>query len=210
MSEIVPFHGVSLATGGRPNIRAIIKHFTQPFEATKPFLDVIEVVKINYTPVVQRCRNRRPGAAIAIRKAVAGRLDAIEDARDRLGVAMLAPDEENVRQILGAMMLVFHAPPTPTSGFFIDALVMELQEPEVGQPFCLPAIAAAARELWQTLPAPPSIAEFLPCVKKHQQRIEAVLRQLGSILEAADWADDLIKPEKAPVRNEDDPDHIPF
>jgi hypothetical protein len=56
---------------------------------------------------------------------------------------MLAPDEEDVRQILGAMMMAFHAQPTQTSGFFIDTLVMELREPEAGQPFSLPAIAAA-------------------------------------------------------------------
>jgi hypothetical protein len=116
----------------------------------------------------------------------------------------------HVRQILGAMMMAFHAQPTQTSGFFIDTLVMELLEPEVDQPFSLPAIAATARELWQTLPAPPSIAEFLPCVKKHQKRIEAVFKQLGDILEAADWAEDQIKPEKPPVWDEDDPDFIPF
>jgi hypothetical protein len=212
MNEVVSFHGnaAALTTGGRLNIRAIVKHFTQPFEATGPFSDVIEVLKINYTPEVQHCRNRGPGAAIAIRKAIAGRLDAISDARDRLSVAMLAPDEEDVRQILAAMLLAFHAQPATTSGFFIDVMVLELREPETGQPFSLPAVAAAARELWQTLIAPPSIAEFLPCVRKHQQRIEAVLRQLGNILEAADWADDLIKPGKPPLWDEDDPDFIPF
>lgn len=192
MSELVSFHGnaATLATGGRPNIRAIVTHFTQPFKETQPFLDVIEVVRINYTPAVQRCRNRRPGAAIAIRKAVAGRLDAISDLRDRLSVAMLAPDEEDVRVILAAMMLAFNEQPATTSGFFIDVMVLELREPENDDPFCLPAIAAAAREMWRTLPAPPSVAQFLPCVRKHQLRIETVLKQLGDLIDAADWAED--------------------
>jgi hypothetical protein len=195
MNEVVSFHGnaAALTIGGRPNIRAIVKHFTQPFEATGPFSDVIEVLKINYAPEVQHCRNRGPGAAIAIRKAIAGRLDAISDARDRLSVAMLAPDEEDVRQILAAMMLAFHAQPATASGFFIDVMVLELREPETGQPFSLSAIAAAAQEMWRTLPALPSIAEFLPCVRKHQLRIGAVFKQLGDLLEAAEWAEDLIR-----------------
>src|SRR5271169_1768131 len=87
MNEIVPFHGVSLATaGGRPNIRAMVKHFMQPYSAAEPFADLIQALKHNYTPEIRRCRNRRPGAAIAIHKAVAGRIDAVSDARDRLSV----------------------------------------------------------------------------------------------------------------------------
>jgi hypothetical protein len=210
MNEIVPFHGnaVTLATDGRLDVRAMMQHFTAPYRAAAPFHDVIQTIKLNSTPEIRRCKNRRPGAAIAIRKAVAGHIDAVVRARDRLSVVMLAPDEPEVRLIIGTMFAAFHAPPTPTSEYFIDTLVMELMEPEAGQPFCLPAIAAAAREMWQTLPAPPSIADFVPCVEKHQNRIESVLRQLGYTLEAAEWADDLIKPEK--VWDEDDPDFIPF
>ena len=192
MNEVVPFHGnaAALTTGGRPNIRAIAKHFTQPFKETRPFLDLIKVIKINFTPEVQHCRNRGPGAAIAIRKAVAGRLDAISDARDRLSVALLVPDEDDVRLVLAAMMLAFHAQPTPSSGFFMDTLVMELREPEAGRPFCLPAIAAAAREAWQNLQAPPSIAAFLTYVRKHQARIEVVRGEICGVIDAADWADE--------------------
>jgi hypothetical protein len=210
MNEIVPFHSVTLATAGcRPDIRAMMQHFTAPYRAAVPFQDLIETVKRNSTPS-RRSKNQRLSAAIAIHNAVAGHVDAVSKARDALGIAMLAPDEADVRQILGAMMLVFHAPPTETASFFVDALVMELREPEVDRPYSLPAIAAAARELWRTLPSPPSIADFLPCVKKHQTRIEAVFQQLVDILEAADWAEDQIKPEKPPVWNEDDPDFIPF
>ena len=206
---IVPFHGVSLATaGGRPDIRAMFKHFMEPYGAAESFADLIEIVRKNSTPT-RRSKNQGPSAAIAINRAVAGRIDAVSNARDHLGVVMLAPDEADIRQILGAMLMAFPIPPTETSGFFIDALTMELMEPDVDQPYSLPAIAAAAREMWQTLPSPPAIAEFLPCVKKHQKRIEAVFKQLGDILDAADWADDLIKPEK-PVWDEDDPNHIPF
>lgn len=210
MNAIAPFHGVTIATAGRPDIRAMFRHYLAPYSVAEPFEDLIETVRKNSTPEIRRCKNRRPGAAIAIHRAVAGHIDAVSKARDALGIAMLAPDEADVRQILGAMMLVFHAPPTQTAGYFIDTLVLELREPDVGYPFCLPAIAAAAREMWQTLPSPPAIADFLPCVKKHQKRIEAVFKQLGDILEAADWAEDHVKPNKPPVQYEDDPNHIPF
>jgi hypothetical protein len=208
MNAMTPFHGTALAAAGRLDIRAMTRHYLAPFEAAVPFEDLIQTVKRNST-TARRSKNQSASAAIAIHRAVAGHIDAVSKARDALGVAMLAPDEEDVRQILGAMMLVFHAQPTPTSGFFVDALVLELREPDAGYPFSLPAIAAAARELWQTLLSPPSIAEFLPCVKKHQQRIEAVFKQLGDILEAADWAEDQIGSKK-PVWDEDDRDFIPF
>jgi hypothetical protein len=197
MNELVSFHGVSLATAGRLDVRAMVKHFAQPFEATGPFLDLIEVLKRNYTLEIRRCRNRRRPAAVAIHKAVAGRIDAVSDARDRLSVIKLAPDEPDVRALIGAMMMTFPAPPTEISSFFVDALVMELREPDAGDPFSLPAIAAAAREMWQTLPSPPSISQFLASVKKHQGRLEVVFHQLCDIVEASHWADDLIEPDKA-------------
>jgi hypothetical protein len=168
MSEIVPFHGTAVATAGRPDIRAMFKHYMAPDSAAEPFEDMIETVRKNSTPA-RRSNNQRPSAAIAIRNAVAGHTGAVRKAVEYLSVAMLAPNEEDVRGILGAMMVVFHTQPTQTSGHFIDALVMELCEPEGCWPFSLPAIASAARELWQTLPSPPAIADFLPCVKKHQK-----------------------------------------
>jgi hypothetical protein len=188
MSEIVPFHGTAIANG-RPDIRAMLKHYAAPYSAAEPFQDLIETVRKNSTPA-RRSNNQRPSAAIAIHKAVAGRIDAVSDARDRLSVAMLAPDEEDVRGIIGATMLAFHAPPTETSSFFVDALVMELREPDVGRPFCLPAIAAAAREMWQTLPAPPAISQFLASVRKHQARLDVVFKQLCDVIEASEWADE--------------------
>jgi hypothetical protein len=122
MNEIVPFHGVSLATAGRrPDIRALVKHLTAPYSAAEPFEDLIETVRKNSTPA-RRSNNQRPSAAIAIRNAVAGHTGAVRKAVEYLSVVMLAPDEEDVRQILGAMMMAFHAQPTQTSGFFIDTL----------------------------------------------------------------------------------------
>jgi hypothetical protein len=189
-TEIVPFHsGVKLATSdGRLDIRAMFRHFMAPFSAAVPFEDLIEVVKENSTADVRRCRNRRPGAAIAIHRAVTNHADAVREAMDHLSVAMTAPNEENIRGIVGAMMMVFpNAQPTESSGYLIDMLVLELREPEVGYPFCLPAIAAAARESWTTLASPPSIAEFVARARKHESRIEAVMHELGDVLEAYYW-----------------------
>ena len=51
MNEIVPFHGVSLATAGRrPDIRVMVKHYASPYAAAEPFADLIETVRKNSTP----------------------------------------------------------------------------------------------------------------------------------------------------------------
>jgi hypothetical protein len=47
------------------------------------------------------------------------------------------------------------------------------------------------------LHSPPSIAAFLVAARKHQQRLDDVFKQLGDVIEASDWADDLIEPELA-------------
>jgi hypothetical protein len=123
MNEIVPFHGTAVVTGGRPNIRALIKHYLAPYSAAEPFRDLIKAVRKNST------------AAGAIRKAAAGRIQAVTDARDRMSVATLAPDEEDVRAVIAAMLMTFPTPPTETSSFFIDALVLELREPDDGEAY---------------------------------------------------------------------------
>jgi hypothetical protein len=207
MSHVVPFHGLAAVTSGRLDIRAVIKHCTAPYSAAEPFADLIEVVRKNSTTARRSC-NQRPSAAIEIHNAVAGHIEAVSDARDHLSVVRLAPDEENVRAVIGAMLMVFPTPPTETAGYFVDTLVMELREPEADEPYSLPAIAAAAREMWRTLASPPSIAEFLVAARKHQQRLDVVFQQLCDIVEAVDWAEDTIKPEK-PVWDEDDPNFIP-
>jgi hypothetical protein len=152
MNQIVAFHGNAgaLAAGGRLDVRAMVRHYLAPFEAAVPFEDVIDVVRRNSTPR-RRSRNEAPSAAIAIRKVVSTHVKAsIRKAQHYLGIAMLPPDEPDVRQVIGVMFRAFHAEPTPTSEYFIDAPVMELMEPDVGRPFALPAIVAAAREMWQT------------------------------------------------------------
>jgi hypothetical protein len=210
MNQIVPFHGnaVALATGGRLNVAAMVKHYLAPFESAVPFEAVIEAVKRNSTPGRRR-KNEAPSAAIAIRKVVSTHVKAsIRKAQHYLGIAMLAPDEADVRQIIGVMFGAFHAEPTPASEFFVDMLVMELMQPVVGDRFCLPAIAAAARECWQTLASPPAISEFLALARKRQARLDAVFKQLGDVLEASSWADDLIEPDR-PV-DESDEDYIPI
>jgi hypothetical protein len=71
MNEIVPFHGVNLVTAGRPDIRALTRHYLAPFQAAVPFEDLIETVRKNSTPA-RRSNNQRPSAAIEIHNAVAG------------------------------------------------------------------------------------------------------------------------------------------
>src|ERR1700730_16041928 len=100
MNAMTPFHGTAIATAGRPDIRALVKHYAAPFQAAVPFEDLIETVRKNSTPA-RRSKNQRPSAAIEIRNAVAGHTGAVRKAVEYLGVVMLAPDEEDVRQILG-------------------------------------------------------------------------------------------------------------
>jgi hypothetical protein len=208
MTALIPFHGnaVALATDGRFNVAATVKHYLAPFESAVPFADVIERVKRHSAPR-RRSKNEAPSAAIAIRRATATHVKAIRKAQHYLGIAMLAPNEEDVRQILGLMFGAFHTQPTATSELLVDMLVMELMVDDLDRPFCSPAIMAAAREVWSTLSTPPSIADVLKATKAHQRRIEAVFKELGDTLEASQWADELIEPDK-PV-DEDDDDHIP-
>ena len=96
-------------------------------------------------------------------------------------------------------------------------------EPEGGEAYALPAIAAAARECWQTLASPPAISTFLGIVRQHQRRLDGIFQSLCDIISAAEWAEaesvkkPVVKPVKPPpvrpqldVWDEDDPDFIPF
>jgi hypothetical protein len=102
------------------------------------------------------------------------------------------------------MLMAFpNATPTEASSYYVDMLVTELIEPDdAGDPPCLPALAAAARECWQTLPAPPSIAEFMKAARNHQGRIENVFRDLCDVLEASNWAEDVIEASSKRQRSE--------
>lgn len=210
MNAMVPFrdNAIALATDGL-NVRALMKHCLSPFETAVPFEALIETIRRNSTPA-RRSRNQRQSAAIEIRKAVSGHVKAIRKAQHDLGVAMRQPEEICVRQVLGVMFGLFNAEPTATSEHFVDALTMELVEPDAGPAYSLPAIAAAAREMWQTEPKPPAISTFLVAVKKHQRRIDDVFQQLDDAIEASLWADDVVEPDKPVVWDEGDPDFIPF
>jgi hypothetical protein len=194
MNELVPFHA-AFATTGQINVRAMMRHYAEPFSAAEPFRDLIKAIERNSTPA-RRSKNQAPSAALEIHKAAAGHVDAVLKAVEYLSVARMAPDEGDIRQIVAAMMMAFHAQPTPNSEILIDVLVAEWQEPDVGDPFSSPAVASAAREMWQELPSPPSISQFMASVRKHQARLDDVFQQLCGILEAAEWAEDNIKPEK--------------
>jgi hypothetical protein len=156
-----------------------------------------------------RCGQRSNAGALGeIRRATDGHVKAIRKAQHDLGIAMLPPNEEDVRQILGLMFGAYHTQPTATSELLIDMLVMELTADDLDRPFCSPAIMAAAREMWSTLSTPPSIADVLKATKTHQRRIEAAFKELGDTLEALQWADDIVEPDK-PV-DESDEDYIPI
>jgi hypothetical protein len=205
MNELVPIHGgTAITTAGSADIRAIVRHFMEPFRAAEQFADIVEIVRKNSTPA-RRSKNQRPSAAIAIHNAVAGRIDAVTNAIDRLSVVMLAPDETDIREVLAVMFASFPAAQlTPTSSHFIDLLVMELRV----DAYCLASIAAACRECWRTMPSVPPISTFLETAEKHQDQLRGVMQRLGDIVDAADWAEDQIEPDK-PV-DEDEDDYIPI
>ena len=90
----------------------------EPYGVAVPFDDLTEVLKINYTPEVGagigdqalRSPSARPSLAV---------IGAVSDARDRLSVIRLAPDRQDVRALIGAMMTVRRQ--AETSSFFVDA-----------------------------------------------------------------------------------------
>jgi hypothetical protein len=207
MNELATFHGnaAALVTGGGPNIRAMVKHFMEPYSAAEPFADVVEIVRKNSTPA-RRSNNEGRSAAVAIRNAVAGNLDAVVKARDHLSVVMLPADEENIRAVIAAMMMAFPVQPNETSSHLIDVLTMEILEDGPS----LAAIAATARQMWRTLPSPPAISTFLEAAEKHQAKLREVRKQLCDVLEASMWSDDLLEPDKPFVWDEADDDYIPI
>jgi hypothetical protein len=103
MNQIVPFHGTAVATAGRLDVRAMMKHYTAPYSAAVPFQDLIETVRRNSTPA-RRSRNQRPSAAIEIHNAVAGHIDAVSKAVESLSVVLLVPDEADVRKGCGTRL----------------------------------------------------------------------------------------------------------
>jgi hypothetical protein len=188
MSDITTHGGGAVGAVGRFDVRGAMRHYLAPFKAAEPWRDTYDIVdRCRYT--TQRDTNdalialhpsRSPKErglaikeALAIREAVRPHLEAINEAHDALDEAMAPAPEEIIRATLGAMLSILRAKPTEGAQLYVDGLVWELIEPDSGNPFCAPAIAAAANEIRTTKTFPPSVAEFMTPVKKHQQRIEA-------------------------------------
>jgi hypothetical protein len=107
------------------------------------------------------------------------------------------------------MLSVLRGKPTEGAELYVDALVWAVMEPDAGSPYCAPAIAAAAKEIWTTKTFPPSVPEFVESAKKHQRRIETVLAQLVFISESASSAHEVLEklaPEKLPKPCEFNPE----
>jgi hypothetical protein len=199
MTEIVPFHGnaVALAAAGRLDVRAMVKHHLVPFEAAEPFSDLTKVLKYNYTPEIRSCRNRKRPAAIHNQQG--GRCGSCGHgtavcSQGRAGREGRAPDPRR------------HARNIPC-GADLDVGVLRrhasdgVDGAEAGEPYALPAVASAAREMWRTAPTPPAISTFLTSVRTHQQQLDDVFQKLCDIIEASEWAEaeSVKKPVVKPV-----------
>jgi hypothetical protein len=170
-------HGGAVGAAGRLDVRALVRHYLAPFKAAEPFRDTIETIGRSKFATQRNTHGelialsswkteQQKGWAIkdalAISEAIAGRLHAVAEAGDALDEAMVPPPEVNIRAIVGAMLSIMRgSKPSEADVLFVDAVVMELMEPETGEPFCGPAIAAAAKELWTTETFRPSLPEFM-------------------------------------------------
>jgi hypothetical protein len=233
--EITSSSSGAVGAVGRFDVRAAMQQYLAPFKAAEPWHDTYNIVDrcrwatqratTGALTALAQWRSPKEKAlavkeALAVRKAVLPHLDALDDATFALGCAMEPAPEEIIRAILGAMLMVLRGKPNEGAEVYVDALVWELMEPENGQPFCAPAIAAAAKEIWSTSTFPPSLAEFMKPVKKHQQRIESVLGELEFITQSCRAAREVLQvlaPGKLPPRKvseptatDDDEDLIPF
>jgi hypothetical protein len=219
-SNVTTHHGGAVGAAGHFDVRAMMRHYLAPFKAAEPWRDMIETIGrsgfatqrcdgelIALSPVWNTPEKKRLAIkdALAIRQAVAGHLDAVWEAAEALDEAMEPPPEEIIRAILGAMLSVLRGKPNEGAELYIDALVWALTEPDSGEPFCAPAIAAAAKEIWTTKTFPPSVPEFMAPAKKHQMRIEAVWEELDFISVAYRSAREVLAtlaPEKLPKPRE--------
>lgn len=81
-----------------------------PYKAAEPYRDIIETVGRNSMSTRGSPSERRV-AALAVRKAVAGNEAAVLEGINGLNIAMMEPDKEQIRLILG-MLSVFRSKPT--------------------------------------------------------------------------------------------------
>jgi hypothetical protein len=224
-SNISAHHGGAVGAAGRLDVRAMMRHYLAPFKAAEPWRDTLETIGRSSFATQRNCHDKLIALsstwntpekkhwaikdALAIRDAVTD-LGAVWEAADALDEAMAPPPEEIIRAILGAMLSILRAKPTEGAEIYVDALVWELTDSDAG-PFCAPAIAAAAKEIWTTKTFPPSIPEFMKPAKQHQARIEAVRAQLTFISEAYCSADEVLitlAPEKLPKQREWSDDEV--
>lgn len=217
MSNDITNHGGggAVGTAGRLDVRAMMGHYLAPYKTADRWRDTLATID-RHMFGIQRDSNGglialhdrwtpkqkqwAIDSALAIRNAV-GPLQPVFDAADALDEALAPPPEEIIRAILGTMLSILRSKPTEGAALYIDALVWELIEPERGKPICAPAIAAAARETWNTQTFAPSVHEFLGRARKHQQRIETVRCQVTSIWKAKCDAIEVLRklaPEKLP------------
>jgi hypothetical protein len=212
-------NGGGVAVGARLDVRAMMSHYLAPFKATeawKPALAIAEQHKWGIDRDVHgelyalRANESYPGqkaAAVSDAMAIfeaARPVSAIAEAADAVLETMKPPSEPELRLLIGTMLDGFRAKPTEGAAVYIDAMVWMLSEPESGQPFCAPAIAAAIRQAWASQTFPPSVHEFLKLCSNQQERIEAVHQELEWLCGAASDAVEVLlelAPEKLPKRS---------
>ena len=215
----------------RDDVRGMFRHCLVPFKATQPWREAIDIVADNSIVTQKdghgeltalspswttRWKEQTIRSALAVREATLDIVEAVGDALEAIDAAMEPPAEEVVRKILSTMLKVLQAKPSEDAVVYVDFLVGKLMEPESGDPFCAPAIAAAADEWCTTKIFRPAIPEFLDLALKHQRRVSVVRCELVFIQDAY-WASKTIlaelAPEKLPKRQRprpDDEDDEPF
>jgi hypothetical protein len=172
--------------GGHLDVRAMMRHYLPAFKLVDQWTTDInipriiskegEIIKV-YSWTCPEHKEEAITEALKLKDAIW--LPDVWDAQHELDQLIARPTEEIVRQILIGMLQILRSKPTEGAAVYVDGLVFELTEPEIGKPFCGPAIVAAARETWNAQTFAPSISEFMPRVRKYQLRIDMVRAQLN-------------------------------
>jgi hypothetical protein len=178
----------------------MMRKFLAPLRMMKPFESVAE----RYCPIFHGADgeplvHRMERQLVTLEDAIAacdaiGSIIDIWNAQIALEDAIVPPPEEVIRGILIVMLMSLRSKPIEGSDVYVDTLVFELSEPESGEPICATAIAAAARETWQSQTFAPSIHEFLGRARKYQSRLEMELKQLGLLAVIYCQAAEMIEP----------------
>jgi hypothetical protein len=212
--------GGAVGTAGRLDVRAMMRHYLVPFKAIEPWKHALAVAEqckwgidrdVHGEMYALRAKESYPGQkaravkdALAIREATCP-ISTVREAAAAVFETIQPPSEDELRLLIGTMLDGFRAKPTESAAVYIDAMVFMLLEPESGEPFCAPAIAAAIRAAWASQTFPPSVHEFLALCVKQQARIENVQRELSWLCNAAQDANDVLRklaPETLPKPRE--------